>query len=44
MTLSDNTRQFIKEYESEEGITVFVDDENLSPEDLEGEYNGKQAD
>lgn len=41
MTLSDDTRQFIKEYEVEEGITVFVDDENLSPEDLEGEDNGK---
>ena len=41
MTLSDNTRQFIKEYEAEEGITVFVDDENLSPEDLEGDENGK---
>ena len=41
MTLSDSTRQFIKEYEAEEGITVFVDDENLSPEDLEGEDNGK---
>ena len=41
MTLSDDTRQFIKEYETEEGITVFVDDENLSPEDLEGEDNGK---
>ena len=41
MTLSDDIRQFIKEYEAEEGITVFVDDENLSPEDLEGEDNGK---
>lgn len=41
MTLSDDTRQFIKKYEAEEGITVFVDDENLSPEDLEGEDNGK---
>ena len=41
MTLSDDTRQFIKEYEVEESITVFVDDENLSPEDLEGEDNGK---
>jgi len=41
MTLSDGTRQFIKEYEAEESITVFVDDENLSPEDLEGEVNGK---
>ena len=41
MTLSDCTRQFIKEYEAEESITVFVDDENLSPEDLEGEDNGK---
>lgn len=43
MTLSDDTRQFIKEYEAEEGITVFVDAENLnlSPEDLEGDENGK---
>ena len=41
MTLSDGTIQFIKEYEAEEGITIFVDDENLSPEDLEGEDNGK---
>ena len=41
MTLSDDTRQFIKGYEAEENITVFVDDENLSPEDLEGEDNGK---
>ena len=41
MTLSDDTRQFIKAYEAEEGISVFVDDENLSPEDLEGEDNGK---
>lgn len=43
MTLSDGTRQFIKEYEAEEGITVFVDDENLNllPEDLEGDENGK---
>lgn len=31
----------MQEYEAEEGITVFVDDENLSPEDLEGEDNGK---
>ncbi len=41
MTLSDDTRQFIKEHEAEESITVFVDDENLSPEDLEGDENGK---
>lgn len=40
MTLSDGTRQFIKEYEAEEGITVFVD-ENLSPDDLEGDEDGK---
>ena len=41
MTLSDGTRQFIKEYEAKEGITIFIDDENLSPEDLEGDENGK---
>lgn len=41
MTLSDNTKKLMQEYEAEEGITVFVEDENLSPEDLEGEDNGK---
>lgn len=41
MSLSDNTKKLMQEYEAEEGITVFVDDENLSPEDLEGEDNGK---
>lgn len=41
MTLSDDTKRLIREYEIEEGITVFIDDKNLSPEDLEGEDNGK---
>ena len=41
MTLSDNTKKLMQEYEAEEGITVFVDDENLSPEDLEGDEDGK---
>lgn len=40
MTLSDDTKRLIREYEIEEGITVFVD-ENLSPDDLEGDENGK---
>ena len=41
MTLSDDTKRLIWEYEIEEGITVFVDDENLSPDDLEGDEDGK---
>lgn len=40
MTLSDNTKKLMQEYEAEEGITVFVD-ENLSPDDLEGDEDGK---
>lgn len=31
----------MQEYEAEEGITVFVYDENLSPDDLEGDEDGK---
>ena len=41
MTLSDNTKKLMQEYEAEESITVFVDDENLSPDDLEGDEDGK---
>ena len=41
MTLSDDTKRLIREYEIEEEITVFVDDENLSPDDLEGDEDGK---
>lgn len=41
MTLSDDTKRLIREYEIEEGITVFVYDENLSPDDLEGDEDGK---
>lgn len=41
MALTDDTKKMVQEYETEEGITVFVEDENLSPEDLEGEDNGK---
>lgn len=41
MTLSDNTKKLMQEYEAEEEITVFVDDENLSPDDLEGDEDGK---
>ena len=41
MALTDDTKKMVQEYETEEGITVYVEDENLSPEDLEGEDNGK---
>lgn len=41
MALTDDTKKMVQEYETEEGITVFIEDENLSPEDLEGEDNGK---
>lgn len=41
MTLSDDTKRLIRKYEIEEGVTVFVDDENLSPDDLEGDEDGK---
>ena len=41
MTLSDDTKRLMRKYEIEECITVFVDDENLSPDDLEGDEDGK---
>ena len=41
MALTDDTKKMVQEYETEEGITVYVEDENVSPEDLEGEDNGK---
>ena len=41
MALTDDTKNMVQEYETEEGITVFVEDENLSPEDLEGDEDGK---
>ena len=41
MALTDDTKKMVQEYETKEGITVFVEDESLSPDDLEGDEDGK---
>ena len=35
--MSKKTDKFIKEYKEKEGITIFIEDEELTPEELDEE-------